>query len=287
MLSPSEYTASKIIRTFDEGADYKIGKVKFYKVGFTVHKELLKKDRDIRLPWFWFKHGPEVDLDTFPEHVLSFGEPIEHPEWGPYAPLITQVEDGDPIDFDKEMKNAIDEEVFGLYEIWRSLSGDDTRHEVYKRYSPHDFEIPFRKFCKGFKKEKLDYTSEDIVLLKQLRNLFPYDEFVDLVPVFLEWQAFVNTVITHSPKHIWVNPGLIKDFQSLYGWKMSVSYNQNRDPSKIHWSRNTYQSEVKQFCETMIALKRAFYKNNIIQPETNEFADALRESILEELRTGE
>ena len=281
MASALEYAIHRVIREYDTAGERHLGIVKTYKTIYDVYRQL--KDGaehvDLRLPWNWFTHGPVMQyryvspdaLQIGPSNQQSDGEAV-------FRPVSTGNLDAKNLPLD--LRQLIDEQVAMSVSGFAKLKASQVTNKIYERYAPHPFELSFRKLARGFEQKDLDYDERDLALVNKVQSEFPFEEFPELVPLFVDWSAFMHMAIEENPKFLWDNPDIVKVFQKLYGSQMSLRYNANVEPLVPVWKKES--DALREVVQLELSTKRwEFAPLSKVEGVTP--LAAYREAVLEEL----
>ena len=239
MASGLEYAIHRVIREYAAQGETRLGIVKTYKTTFDVYRQLKNATPrlDLYLPWSWYIHGPVVQYRFISPDALQVGEPERRNDGeAPYRPVTTGNLDYDNVS--PSTRERIDEAVGLSVKEFADMTASDTTNRVYEKWAPHPFERSFRKLARGFDADEIDYDEKDLRTLDRVQQEFPYGEFPDLVPAFVDWSAFMRMAIERYPKFLWDRPGVVKGFQNTYGHRMSLDYNENVAPLIPSWKAN-------------------------------------------------
>jgi len=205
-----EYTIYKLLQEFD--LKY-MSKTRFYKILFLIYKNLKNKGLDIKLPYFWYEHGPVVDIYALPTTVEFRHDGVKNTPL-PVPKPRTEIE--------YNAKRKIDETISTIKSKYERKDTEFLIDEVYK-YAPLGVQSFFRKLLK----HGLRGDGETInVLLTDIVREFPKKEYEDLYSVLLRIVPLVRYGIKNGVKLDELED-LFKIFWKTFCQKLSLSHNEN------------------------------------------------------------
>lgn len=205
-----EYTIYKLLQEFD--LKY-MSKTRFYKILYLIYKNLKNKGLDIKLPYFWYEHGPVVDLYALPTAVEFYHDGVKN------IPLIVPKPQTE-IEYDA--KKMIDETISLIKSKYEKKDTEFLIDEVYE-YAPLRVQSYFRKLLK----QGLQGNKETInMLLTDISREFPKKEYGDLYPILLRIIPLVRHGIKNGVELDELED-LVKIFWKTFCQKLSLNHNEN------------------------------------------------------------
>ena len=266
------YVTHCLLHEYQEKSGQHIGIVKWYKSMYELKERI--KEREVKinigLPWSWYIHGPVVEYYDMEGKMIQLDEEQVGGEYTQISVLPIGKYNGEGIN--KSDKEIIAAEIESIVSEFYNLPHQKVTEIVYERRAKHPFDLIFRKFVKGFDKDRLDYSKRDLVAIPQLREKFPFDEFPRLSVIFSEWLAFVRLVIGAYPRYLYTTPRVIKDVQKAYGSCMSLKYHENiRDYVLASWKEknNIMHNEL---LDNLRIYKDTFFQLEKIKPKEGDEA---------------
>jgi len=167
----------------------KFGKMEefhLYKVLFLVQQELFKYDIDFKLPYYWYFHGPLLNVQGFYYQTgVSFDK--FSPNWKQHPPkyvINPQICVGD-----FPNKKIVDDVINLIIDTIENEAIEEyLKREVYK-YAPQSFRRSFKKFESFL--DLGDYGKAKEFFFKLIAE-FPRDESLKIYDLFLEWETVVD-----------------------------------------------------------------------------------------------
>lgn len=219
-----DFSAYKLIKSFEGyGETYR-----FNKFMYLLNKELKKDGIDIKLPYAWYRHGIVVEFDNNNLNYLSSLDFSEIPN---------------------NFRNKIVKNIELLMKKYRYKKTDEINAEIYKE-APYKFQNNFREMLKivnlwkeGNKTLDNYFEGELSGLMKYIQNAlneFPFDDFNDLYPLFLEWENFLSQLIEldYPNKEI---AAFVEKFWFTFTKKLRLLTNLNIDKTVL----NEWEKEYK------------------------------------------
>ena len=268
MASALDYAIHRVIRSYNDNGENRLGVVKTYKTVFDVYRRLKAAPEtfDLHLPWSWFIHGPVIQTGLLAPDTIQLEQPEGRSDGEDLFRRVT-TRSIDVNRVQRVVRDLIDRQVAASVADFLELNAREVTNVIYERYAPHPFEITLRKLARGFDDHDLDYDDRDVRLIDLAQRQFPYEEFEDLVDTFVDWSSLMRLAVERYPKYLWDTPGIVKEFQRLYGFRMSLKYNEQVAPLVPEW-HGEYVSLRPRMIANISESRRELSK--LVQPRDND-----------------
>lgn len=281
MASGLDYAIHRVIRSYNDNGENRLGIVKTYKTVFDVYNRLKEApdSYDLCLPWSWFIHGPVIQTGLLSPDTIQVELPEGRSDGEDFFRRVT-TRNLDTSRVPKPVRERIDVQVEKSVKDFLEMNAREVTNVIYDRYAPHPFEITLRKLVRGFDDRDLDYDDRDVRLIDLAQRQFPYDEFADLTAAFVDWSAMMRLAVERYPKYLWDTPAIVKEFQRLYGFRMSLKFNEHVAPLVPEW-HGEYVSLRPRMIANISESRRELSK--LVQPRDSDILSAYRDAFADEL----
>lgn len=202
------YSISALIQAFDPYNVGQISQTKFYKLLYILSANLKETGVDIKLPYFWYRHGPVVPYSFLPDGIIELRPMNWSKHQGKWVVLRKRL-------FPKVVavkKETIDDAVASLWEKYNGAKTAKIVSDVYVT-APHNFQRDYKEFIKHID-NKIKYRDiicsvqdlrvrEDINRLEKAVNLFDESQFPQIYDDLLQWKTIakycINELATIDP----------------------------------------------------------------------------------------
>ena len=224
-----EYVIYKLLKEFD--LTY-MSKTRFFKLLYLIYQNLKNRGIDIKLPYFWYEHGPVVDTYALPGNVdfhydgFKFvPSPIPKPQ----------------IEIESDVKRKIEEAVLLIKSKYEKMDTESLIDEIYSKYAPLKVQNFFRELLKlGFRGE--DKNKIDALLMNIVKE-FPKRDYSELYSVLLRIVPLVRYGVKNEVNLDEIED-LVKNFWKTFCQKLSLNYNENL-PSGLVRMHEMYEENMK------------------------------------------
>jgi hypothetical protein len=191
------YSISALISAFDPYNEGKISQTKFYKLLYILSANLKNKGIDIKLPYFWYRHGPVVPYSFLPEDIIE----LHSMNWSKHQGKLVVLRKREFPAVAANKKETIDDAVAALLEQYNETKTPKIVSDVYAT-APYNFQRDYKEFIKHID-NKIKYRDiicsvqdlkikEDIARLEKAVNFFDETQFPQIYDNLLQWKLIMK-----------------------------------------------------------------------------------------------
>lgn len=195
------YSICALISAFDPYNTGKVSQTKFYKLLYILSADLMNRGVDIKLPYFWYRHGPVVPYAFLPDGIIEL-KPMDSNKYQGKWVLLRNRRFPRIVGCNKEI---IDDVVAALRDNYNDVKTPKIVNDVYNT-APYSFQREYKNYIK-YIGHKLAYRDilcgiqglrekEDITRLERAVNLFDESEFPQIYDDLLRWKTITKHTIT-------------------------------------------------------------------------------------------
>ena len=284
------YSISALIFAFDPYNKGQISQTKFYKLLYILSSDLKGKGIDIKLPYFWYRHGPVVPYAFLPEGIIE----LRPMNWGKYQGKWVALRNRQfPKKVAASKKEIIDDAVAALWDRYNEARTYKIVSDVYVT-APYGFPRNYKDFIKHIE-TKIKHRDiicsvqelrekEDIARLEKAVDLFDESQFPQIYDDLLRWKTIMKYSISQLAT---IEPKFISNLSNIYWDKLFCMFLKVKEyqnlPERlvVKWERDlpTSQDEYERlFREIETQFYSSIYRPGIgLNKDTrNAYCECLR-----------
>ena len=215
LLYVTKTAAEKYIKKFGQMRD-----IQLYKILFLIQQELLKKQIDMHLPYYWYLKGPLLDVSGFHTQTGVSFTLFSPSKWDGSKKLIAVPS---LVVEEPQKKEIIDQSIDFIIDSIpnKSTATQYLLDEVYK-YAPNPFQRSFLKFNSSIHYE--DYEKAKEIFRKMIKE-FPRSKFEKMTELFMEWETTID--VAFEIGKLDVIKGITDAFWKAFCLELSVMEHEN------------------------------------------------------------
>ncbi|VVB64923.1 Uncharacterised protein [uncultured archaeon] len=255
------YSVNALIREFDPENKGKLFQTRFYKLLFLLSDGLKDEGIDLKLPYFWYKHGPVVPYFLLPldniEMIVS--------TWKKFSGKFFVIAKPRSFNIQNAIKDVIDNSICNLRDQYNYSTTKTIINDVYLK-APHEFQRKYKNFYKHIEhklceRDKLAYLkqplkeTEDIKRLEEAVNLFEEIRFPQVYNDLLQWRLIVKYSMNELER---IDPEFMKCLADIFWSNLFSRYLQVQEYENM--PEAMIKSWKKQLPQTHKSYRREFRK---------------------------
>ena len=212
------YSISALIFAFDPYNKGQISQTKFYKLLYILSANLKDKGIDIKLPYFWYRHGPVVPYAFLPEGIIE----LRQMNWSKHQGKWVVLRNRQFPNVAASKKEIIDDAAAALLDQYNEARTYNIVSDVYAT-APYSFQRNYKDFIKHIE-TKINYRDiicsvqglkekEDIARLEKSVDLFDEAQFPQIYDDLLRWKTIMKYSIS---KLATIDPKFISNLSNIY-----------------------------------------------------------------------
>jgi hypothetical protein len=185
---------------------------------YILSDNLLERGVDIKLPYFWYRHGPVVPYAFLPAGIIE----LKSMDWAKYQGKWVLLKDRQFPRTVASNKEIIEDAVADLWDNYKDAKTPKIVNDVYNT-APYRFQSEYKNYIKhiGHKIEYRDVLSrmqdlgekKDIIRLEKAVDLFDESEFPQIYDDLLRWKTITKHSIAQLPT---IDSKFLLDLSSVY-----------------------------------------------------------------------
>ncbi len=216
------YSIGALISTFDPYNTGKVSQTKFYKLLYILSADLITRGVDIKLPYFWYRHGPVVPYAFLPDGIIE----LRSMDWNKYQGKWVLLRNRRLPRIAASDKEIVDDSVALLWDNYSEAKTPKIVMDVYSM-APYPFQREYKNFIKYIRHKVADRDilckvqglreKEDVSRLERAVDIFDESEFPQIYDNLLQWKTLTKYSINQLST---IDSTFILDLSSIYWDKL-------------------------------------------------------------------
>ncbi|AET64815.1 hypothetical protein [Methanothrix harundinacea] len=268
------YSIGALISAFDPDNTGKVSQTKFYKLLYILSADLMNRGVDIKLPYFWYRHGPVVPYAFLPGGIIE----LRSMDWNKYQGKWVLLRNRRlPTRIASSNKELIDDSVALLWDNYSNAKTPKIVMDVYSM-APHPFQREYKNFIKYIRHKVSDRDilckvqglreKEDVSRLERAVDIFDESEFPQIYDDLLQWKTLTKYSINQLST---IDSKFILDLSSIYWDKLFCMF------LRVKEYRNLPDALISKW-ERELPAKQDGYEQNFEELETKFYSSIYRPS---------
>lgn len=267
------YSIGALISAFDPYNKGKVSQTKFYKLLYILSADLMDRGVDIKLPYFWYRHGPVVPYAFLPAGIIE----LRSMAWNKYQGKWVLLRNRRLPRIAASNKEIVDDSVASLCDNYSNAKTPRIVMDVYSM-APHPFQREYKNFIKYIQHKVADRDilckiqglreKEDVIRLERAVDIFDESKFPQIYDDLLQWKTITKYSINQLST---IDSKFILDLSSIFWDKLFCMY------LKVTECRNLPETLISKW-ERELPANRDGYGRHLEELETKFYSSIYRPS---------